>query len=178
MIQRPAPALATAIPANAMVIAVNRITIATRRMVRQARGYTSPREPRGVAQLVEHRSPKPGVAGSSPVAPVLVLVAALLAAGCGQSHATKRLGTGITFVPAPPKVIAACHVTARIVGYAVPCPMKVPRRTTETGAVGPTGCALHVIGPAVCAKSWRGWVVGSSYVGNHHLVLTASPTPI
>src|SRR5690242_15546364 len=70
MIQRPAPALATAIPANAMVIAVNRITIATRRMVRQARGYTSPREPRGVAQLVEHRSPKPGVAGSSPVAPV------------------------------------------------------------------------------------------------------------
>src|SRR5471030_1333269 len=28
------------------------------------------RKPRGVAQLVEHRSPKPGVAGSSPVAPV------------------------------------------------------------------------------------------------------------
>src|SRR5581483_3210868 len=27
-------------------------------------------EPRGVAQLAEHRSPKPGVAGSSPVAPV------------------------------------------------------------------------------------------------------------
>ena len=27
-------------------------------------------QPRGVAQLVEHRSPKPGVAGSSPVAPV------------------------------------------------------------------------------------------------------------
>ncbi len=26
-------------------------------------------QPRGVAQLVEHRSPKPGVAGSSPVAP-------------------------------------------------------------------------------------------------------------
>ena len=70
MIHRPALALPTAIPANAMVIAVNRITIATRRMVRQGRGYTSAREPRGVAQLVEHRSPKPGVAGSSPVAPV------------------------------------------------------------------------------------------------------------
>ncbi len=27
------------------------------------------RQPRGVAQLVEHRSPKPGVAGSSPAAP-------------------------------------------------------------------------------------------------------------
>ena len=31
----------------------------------------SRRKPRGVAQLVAHRSPKPGVAGSSPVAPVL-----------------------------------------------------------------------------------------------------------
>ena len=29
----------------------------------------SSRSPRGVAQLVEHRSPKPGVAGSSPVSP-------------------------------------------------------------------------------------------------------------
>src|ERR671932_75275 len=28
-------------------------------------------QPRGVAQLAEHRSPKPGVAGSSPVAPVV-----------------------------------------------------------------------------------------------------------
>src|SRR6185503_14739852 len=30
----------------------------------------SARNPRGVAQLAEHRSPKPGVAGSSPAAPV------------------------------------------------------------------------------------------------------------
>ena len=33
-------------------------------------GATLPTQPRGVAQLVAHRSPKPGVAGSSPVAPV------------------------------------------------------------------------------------------------------------
>ena len=32
-------------------------------------------QPRGVAQLVEHRSPKPGVAGSSPVAPAPLLLA-------------------------------------------------------------------------------------------------------
>src|SRR5579859_4256773 len=31
---------------------------------------TLARQPRGVAQLVEHRSPKPRVAGSSPVSPV------------------------------------------------------------------------------------------------------------
>jgi hypothetical protein len=34
-------------------------------------GYNRNLEPpRGVAQLAEHRSPKPGVAGSSPAAPV------------------------------------------------------------------------------------------------------------
>src|SRR5438067_7889569 len=36
---------------------------------RRDHAYTPRREPRGVAQVVEHRSPKPGVAGSSPVAP-------------------------------------------------------------------------------------------------------------
>ena len=30
---------------------------------------------RGVAQLVEHRSPKPGVAGSIPVSPAIILLA-------------------------------------------------------------------------------------------------------
>jgi hypothetical protein len=34
------------------------------------RDYNRSLEPRGVAQLAEHRSPKPGVAGSSPAAPV------------------------------------------------------------------------------------------------------------
>jgi hypothetical protein len=37
----------------------------------EGRGYTGGATPRGVAQLAEHRSPKPGVAGSSPAAPVL-----------------------------------------------------------------------------------------------------------
>ena len=37
-------------------------------------GYNRNLEPpRGVAQLAEHRSPKPGVAGSSPAAPVAVV---------------------------------------------------------------------------------------------------------
>ena len=104
------------------------------------------------------------------------MVAAL--AGCGGSHAPARIGAGISFVAASPKVVAECHATARIVGYPVPCPMRLPRRTTETGVVGPTECALHVIGPAVCSRAWRRWVVGSSYVGVHHLVLTASPKPL
>src|SRR4029077_3246406 len=36
----------------------------------ERRRLQSSRNPRGVAQLAEHRSPKPGVAGSSPAAPV------------------------------------------------------------------------------------------------------------
>ena len=41
-----------------------------RKATRRRGGATLDAEPRGVAQLVEHRSPKPEVAGSSPVAPV------------------------------------------------------------------------------------------------------------
>ena len=55
-------------------------------------------------------------------------------------------------------------------------------RLTPTGAVGPTGCALDVIGPGGvggCARSWRGWVVGSSTTTDpQHLVLAASPRPL
>ena len=49
--------------------------------------------------------------------------------------------------------------------------MRVPEGLTETGAIGPGG----IDG---AAKSWRGWVVGSSYVGPDHLVITASPKPL
>jgi hypothetical protein len=57
--------------------------------------------------------------------------------------------------------------------------MKVPRGLTETGVSGPTLCALHVIGPGGlgdCARSWHGWVVGSSTTPDEHLVLVGSPT--
>jgi hypothetical protein len=29
-----------------------------------------------------------------------------------------------------------------------------------------------------CARSWRGWVIGSTETGDHHLVITASPRPL
>src|SRR5581483_2819503 len=69
--QRPARAEPAAIPANASVSTVNRATSGTAAIMPSH--YTAWREPRGVAQLAEHRSPKPGVAGSSPVAPVSVM---------------------------------------------------------------------------------------------------------
>jgi hypothetical protein len=41
-----------------------------------------------------------------------------------------------------------------------------------------TKCKLSIIGPG-CAKSWRGWVFGSSGFGyEQHLVITASPSPL
>jgi hypothetical protein len=70
-------------------------------------------------------------------------------------------------VPASRSVVADCRVTARIVGYPVPCPMKVPRGTPPTGFVGPA-----------TGHSWRGWVAGSSYASGEHLVLTATPRPL
>jgi len=79
--------------------------------------------------------------------------------------------TGLRFVAASPRLVATCQSTARAVAYAVPCPMRVPEGPTETSVIGPGG-----IGGA--SKSWRGWLVGSSYLGGVHLVITASPRPL
>lgn len=85
------------------------------------------------------------------------------------------------FVPASPALLKACHSTARAVGYAVPCPTRVPQGLTETGGNGITPCVLHIIGPACRSGGsdlWRGWVVGSSTTADQHLVLVASPKPL
>src|SRR3954451_2878083 len=54
------------------VAAANRVVLDLALARRKRHGRTPihwSRHPRGVAQLAEHRSPKPGVAGSSPAAP-------------------------------------------------------------------------------------------------------------
>jgi hypothetical protein len=117
---------------------------------------------------------------------VALLVAFASVSGCSESHSsTPTTGTrptdaaGLKFVPATAGVIAACHATARAVGYAVPCPTKVPQGLTETGRAGPTACVLHIIGPSCGGGGsndpWRGWVVGSSSTPYQHLVLAVSP---
>jgi hypothetical protein len=86
----------------------------------------------------------------------------------------------LAFVPAPQELLAKCRATARSVGYLVPCPTRVPAGLTATGA-GPTGCALDIVGPGGvggCHRSWRGWIVGSSYAGDQHLVIHGSPRPL
>jgi hypothetical protein len=109
----------------------------------------------------------------------VVLLLALAAPAQLRSHRPET--AGLVFMPASSELLAACRRTARAVGYPVPCPTKVPHGLTETGANGPSGCALHVIGPGGiggCPKSWRGWVVGSSDTPTNHLVITASPRPL
>jgi len=123
------------------------------------------------------------------IAAVAVCTVAFSIVGCAGAHVaaqtqpttTADTPVGGNFIPAPRGLIAACHATARTVGYPVPCPTRVPPDLTETGVNGPTGCALHIIGPGGvggCAKSWRRWVIGSSTTPDEHLVITASPTPL
>src|SRR5437764_238209 len=107
----------------------------------------------------------------------LVALSLLALTGCREPP---RLH-GLRFVLAPPSLQPQCHVAARAVGYAVPCPTRVPAGLTATGVAGPTACRLEIVGAGGlggCARSWRGWVVGSSWVGRQHLVITGSPRPL
>ena len=57
-------------------------------------------DPRGVAQLVEHRSPKPGVAGSIPVSPVAVVLHRLRT--CHETACTATRADGGEAPASPP----------------------------------------------------------------------------
>lgn len=103
---------------------------------------------------------------------VLVLVCSALAlAAWAAPLADPR------FVPASAELRSKCRTTAVAVGYPAPCPMRVPAGLAAFG--GRPGCELDIIGPAKpCPNTaflWRGWIVGSSRVGDQHLVLVASP---
>jgi hypothetical protein len=116
--------------------------------------------------------------------PLLISLMLCCCAGSNAAVPTRPLkikAAGLQFVAASARLIASCHLTARAVGYPVPCPMRVPQGLIATAAGGPTGCTLPIIGPGGvggCAKSWQGWVVGSGSTTDQHLVITASPHPL
>jgi hypothetical protein len=113
-----------------------------------------------------------------------------IAAGCagGSSAPTNdrsahsEIVAGVSFVPSSSLLLAACRTTAMKVGYAVPCPTRVPAHLVALG--GTARCRIEIIGAAchlaVSPHSWRGWVVGSSVPSgsDEHLVIQAAPTVI
>ena len=110
----------------------------------------------------------------------VVLVVAI-AAQIADAHSTRRAQSqaDVQFVAASQTLRAMCRHVAKTVGYAVPCPTRVPAGLTGMG--GRPGCTIDIISAGTkCPNttlSWKGWVVGSSYAGDQHLVLTASPQP-
>jgi hypothetical protein len=107
-----------------------------------------------------------------------VALVALLSGGCSDSGEVSVTEgppkpSASRLVQASPELRGKCRATANEVGYPVPCPTRVPEGLIATRGIG--GCQLDVIGPAVCARTWRGWVVGSSETNDQHLVITASP---
>lgn len=119
-----------------------------------------------------------------PLRLLVAAVSAVLAATVVPQLAARS--PDMPFVPASPRLLAECRATARTVGYAVPCPTRVPVGLVPSG--GRAGCAIEIIGPArPCPNTaflWRGWVIGSSvtvdaqFTTTEHLVLTASPRPL
>jgi hypothetical protein len=110
-----------------------------------------------------------------------VLAAALVLSGCGGSRASAPRPLPLEFVRAPASLRRDCSRTARAVGYAVPCPTRVPRRLVPTPPAGPSGCVVRIVGRG-CGGAWTRWVTGSSEVAGafppQHLVLTASSRPV
>ena len=103
---------------------------------------------------------------------------AVLSGGCSDSGevavtAGPPRPSASPLVQASPELHEKCRATANEIGYPVPCPTRVPDGLTATRGIG--GCQLDIIGPAVCARTWRGWVVGSSETNDQHLVIVASP---
>jgi hypothetical protein len=100
----------------------------------------------------------------------------------------------VTFVPAGAKVMRQCREAARTLGYAVPCPTRIPRGLVGT-PLGipnrqgqfqtPRGCQprFPIAGLSPCRSvpsGQKNWVFGSSQVAlpREHLVIRGSPRPI
>jgi hypothetical protein len=103
----------------------------------------------------------------------------LVASGCSGERdepMARERAARPDLVPPSAELRAECQRTADAVGYAVPCPTRVPAGLVATKGIG--GCEFGIIGPGGeggCSHAWRGWVVGSSETSDGHLVIVSSP---
>lgn len=88
-----------------------------------------------------------------------------------------RAGPPVAFVPVSRGYLAQCRVTARALGYPVPCPARLPRALTRHQDGATPNCDVTIVCP-LGTGPWRGWAVGSVSSPSLHLVLTASPRPL
>ena len=91
----------------------------------------------------------------------------MLAAAAGASAA-------VPFVRVPAAYLAQCRVTARRLGYPVPCPTRLPSAMTQHQDGATALCSITVICPNESGP-WKGWATGSLASPSQHLVITASP---
>ena len=112
-------------------------------------------------------------------------VVVLASSGCSGDHGVSSSTEGAANSPLPQlvrasgKLLAKCRAAASAVGYAVPCPTRLPAGLTPTHGSG--GCQLDIIGPGGiggCARSWRSWVVGSSETSDQHLAVVGTPRAV
>jgi hypothetical protein len=119
------------------------------------------------------------------------LAAAIGCVGCRATHArvssAPPVKLDLPFVRASAALRERCRLTARSVGYAVPCPTLVPRGLAPTRIAVRPECRFEIVGLPPCPHpgKWRAWVVGSSEVDDRltgdvlqHLVINASPRPL
>lgn len=104
-----------------------------------------------------------------------------LLSGCGGSHPALQLrglhaARGV-FALVPASYIAQCRLTARTLGYAVPCPTRLPKALTSNQDGATPHCAITIICPGPSGP-WRDWAVGSTWSPNQHLVIAGSPGPL
>jgi hypothetical protein len=102
----------------------------------------------------------------------------LTACACSGSHSTSTEQTKrkrLRFVATPAAFHAQCRLTARAVGYPVPCPLRVPPGFASDQDGATPGCVITIICPAA---EPRRWIAGTSANATTHLIILGSPRPV
>lgn len=99
-------------------------------------------------------------------------VVATAAAGVSAAHSLSE--RQVRFVRVPARYLAQCRLTARRLGYPIPCPMRLPRALTQNQDGATPHCNVTVICP-IGSGPWKRWATGSISSPDEHLVIMASP---
>jgi hypothetical protein len=96
--------------------------------------------------------------GSSPVTlamrSICVACSAAALASVGASAAAGSRA-GITFVPVPRAYLAQCRVTARRLGYPIPCPTRLPKAMTQHQDGAAPYCSVTIV-CSIESGPWKG----------------------